>query len=59
MKQRWRVFGYDRSAHEEYFICVCESEEEARQLAKEYQERLEENQDDESRDEIFILAPPE
>ena len=57
MKHQWRVFGYDRFAREEYFIGMCESEEEARRLAEDYQERLEEYQDEERQDDIYILPP--
>ena len=57
MRDQWRVFGYDRFAREEYFIGLFESEEEARKAAKEHEEHLEEYQDDDLRDEIFILPP--
>lgn len=57
MRNQWRVFGYDRFAREEYFIGLFESEEEARQAAQEHQEHLEEYQEDDLRDEIFILPP--
>lgn len=59
MNNQWRVFGYDRFAREEYFIGACESEEEAHRIAKEHEERLEEYQDDDLRDDVFILPPKE
>jgi hypothetical protein len=59
MKNLWRVLGYDRFAREEYFIGAFETEEEARHFAGDYEERLEEYQDEDLRDEIFILSPKE
>jgi len=55
--RKWKVFGRDTFAREDYFIGEFLTEEEARQAARQAAERHARTQDEALRDEVWIEAP--
>jgi len=55
--KKWRVYGYDTFAGEDYFIGAFLSETEAQECAKKQEKILEQTQDESLRDRVWIASP--